>query len=209
LNSKAKDTAGIWSQFGPRLTGEHGARCQVLFSSPVVDQLRQSLLDWYAMYGRTLPWRQTCDPYAIWVSEIMLQQTQVKTVIPYYERWLTQFPTIAVLAAAEQHQVLKAWQGLGYYARARNLHQAAQQIMQQGGQFPTSLEAALSLPGIGRTTAGGILSAAFNLPTPILDGNVKRVLARLIALNTPTASPQQSARLQPSAHGSGRNPLHS
>lgn len=161
------------------------ARCQVLFSSPMVEELRQSLLNWYATQGRVLPWRQTQDPYAIWVSEIMLQQTQVKTVIPYYERWLAQFPTIAALAAAGQQQVLKVWQGLGYYARARNLHQAAQQIMQQGGQFPTSLEAAMRLPGIGRTTAGGILSAAFNQPTPILDGNVKRVLARLIALDVP------------------------
>jgi A/G-specific adenine glycosylase len=115
----------------------------------------------------------------------MLQQTQVKTVIPYYERWLAQFPTVAVLAAADQQQVLKVWQGLGYYARARNFHRAAQQIMQQGGSFPTSLAAVMALPGVGRTTAGGILSAAFNQPVPILDGNVKRVLSRLIALLLP------------------------
>ncbi|NJR64212.1 MAG: A/G-specific adenine glycosylase [Leptolyngbyaceae cyanobacterium CRU_2_3] len=116
----------------------------------------------------------------------MLQQTQVKTVIPYYQRWLTQFPTIAVLAAADQQQVLKVWQGLGYYARARNLHRAAQEIIQKFGEhFPADLEAVLALPGIGRTTAGGILSAAFNQPLPILDGNVKRVLARLIALENP------------------------
>jgi A/G-specific adenine glycosylase len=116
----------------------------------------------------------------------MLQQTQVKTVVPYYERWLAQFPTIAALAAADQQQVLKVWQGLGYYARARNLHRAAQEVMQRfGANFPTTLEAAMSLPGIGRTTAGGILSAAFNQPVPILDGNVKRVLARLVALEVP------------------------
>jgi A/G-specific adenine glycosylase len=148
--------------------------------------LRQTLLDWYASFGRVLPWRQTHDPYAIWISEIMLQQTQVKTVIPYYERWLESFPAIAPLAHADQQQVLKAWQGLGYYARARNLHKAAQVILQQHhGEFPTDLETVLTLPGIGRTTAGGILSAAFNQATPILDGNVKRVLARLMALSVP------------------------
>lgn len=116
----------------------------------------------------------------------MLQQTQVKTVIPYYDRWLKLFPTVQDLALADQQQVLKAWQGLGYYARARNLHRAAQEIVRQyRGAFPKQLETAVSLPGIGRTTAGGILSAAFNQPTPILDGNVKRVLARLIALQVP------------------------
>jgi A/G-specific adenine glycosylase len=150
-----------------------------------VQPLRHALLDWYRHQGRDLPWRNTRDPYAIWVSEIMLQQTQVKTVIPYYERWLAQFPTLADLAAADQQQVLKAWQGLGYYARARNLHRAAQQIMQLGGEFPTDLASTMSLAGIGRTTAGGILSAAFNQPFPILDGNVKRVLSRLIALPKP------------------------
>lgn len=148
-----------------------------------LDQLRQKLLHWYRRHGRSLPWRQTQDPYAIWVSEIMLQQTQVKTVIPYYERWLTQLPTIADLAAADQQTVLKLWQGLGYYARARNLHRAALQVMQShGGEFPRDLETVLQLAGIGRTTAGGILSAAFNQSVPILDGNVKRVLSRLIAL---------------------------
>jgi A/G-specific adenine glycosylase len=116
----------------------------------------------------------------------MLQQTQVKTVIPYYERWLDWFPAIAPLATADQQQVLKAWQGLGYYARARNLHRAAQIIRERhNGIFPTDLETVLTLPGIGQTTAGGILSAAFNQATPILDGNVKRVLARLTALAVP------------------------
>ncbi len=162
------------------------------WSSFVVSDLRQGLLDWYGQWGRDLPWRQTCDPYSIWVSEIMLQQTQVKTVIPYYDRWLTQFPTIATLAAADQQPVLKAWQGLGYYARARNLHRSAQVVMQHhGGQFPHNLEEVLKLPGIGRTTAGGILSAAFNQPVAILDGNVKRVLARLVALPTPVAQASQ------------------
>ncbi len=144
--------------------------------------LRRSLLAWYASWGRDLPWRQTQDPYAIWVSEIMLQQTQVKTVIPYYERWLQALPTVADLASADQQTVLKLWEGLGYYARARNLHQAAQQVVTDfDGQFPRDFESAIALKGIGRTTAGGILSAAFNLPAAILDGNVKRVLARLVA----------------------------
>ncbi|MBW4578983.1 MAG: A/G-specific adenine glycosylase [Tildeniella nuda ZEHNDER 1965/U140] len=149
----------------------------------VIASLRQTLLSWYGQFGRDLPWRQSRDPYVIWVSEIMLQQTQVKTVLPYYHRWLTLFPTIAALAIAEQQQVLKAWEGLGYYARARNLHRAAQALMlNHDGIFPDHLTAVMQLPGIGRTTAGGILSAAFNQPTAILDGNVKRVLARLIAL---------------------------
>mgnify|MGYP002777063186 CR=1 FL=1 len=116
----------------------------------------------------------------------MLQQTQVKTVIPYYDRWLAQLPTVEALANADQQYVLKLWQGLGYYARARNLHKAAQMLVaQHHGQFPPDLTAAMTLPGIGRTTAGGILSAAFNQPVAILDGNVKRVLARLVALPLP------------------------
>ncbi len=116
----------------------------------------------------------------------MLQQTQVKTVIPFYNRWLSRFPTIEALANAEQQDVLKLWQGLGYYARARNLHKAAQEIvLRYDGKFPADLQAVMRLPGIGRTTAGGILSAAFNQPVAILDGNVKRVLARLVALQIP------------------------
>lgn len=157
-----------------------------ILSGATILALRQALLSWYIDCGRDLPWRRSRDPYRIWISEIMLQQTQVKTVIPYYERWLAQFPTVDVLAAADQQSILKAWEGLGYYARARNLHKAAQELVQRyGSQFPAQLEEALSLPGIGRTTAGGILSAAFDQSVPILDGNVKRVLARLIALEVP------------------------
>jgi A/G-specific adenine glycosylase len=149
-------------------------------------KLSDRLLQWYDQSGRDLPWRKTRDPYAIWISEIMLQQTQVKTVLPYYDRWLRQFPDVATLAAADLQTVLKAWEGLGYYARARNLHRAAQDVVTRfEGQFPSTLAAALTLAGIGRTTAGGILSAAFNLPLPIMDGNVKRVLARLIGLEVP------------------------
>ncbi|MEB3210284.1 MAG: A/G-specific adenine glycosylase [Leptolyngbyaceae bacterium] len=151
-----------------------------------IDTLRRSLLSWYHSNGRDLPWRHTRNPYNVWVSEIMLQQTQVNTVIPYYHRWLDTFPSVKELAAADQQQVLKCWQGLGYYARARNLHRAAQLVLEHhAGQFPQSLEVAMQLPGIGRTTAGGILSAAFDLATPILDGNVKRVLTRLIGLPYP------------------------
>jgi A/G-specific adenine glycosylase len=150
--------------------------------------LRRSLLAWYDRQGRDLPWRRSRDPYAIWVSEIMLQQTQVKTVLPYYDRWLTTLPTIAALAQADQQAVLKLWQGLGYYARARNLHKAAIVLHQTcDGQFPRTFAETLALPGIGRSTAGGILSAAFNAPIAILDGNVKRVLVRLLALQRPPA----------------------
>ncbi len=157
-------------------------------SSIRADLNREALLSWYAQSGRDLPWRHDHNPYKIWVSEIMLQQTQVKTVIPYYHRWLEQFPSIESLASADLQQVLKAWEGLGYYSRARNLHRAAQKIVQQyEGVFPSQLEQVLALPGIGKTTAGGILSAAFNQPVAILDGNVKRVLARLVALPVPPA----------------------
>ncbi|HIK30854.1 MAG TPA: A/G-specific adenine glycosylase [Oscillatoriales cyanobacterium M59_W2019_021] len=153
-----------------------------------VTQLRRDLRQWYAESGRRLPWRERDDPYLIWVSEIMLQQTQVKTVIPYYQNWLSRFPDLATLAKADLQDVLKAWQGLGYYARARNLHKAAGAVVRQhGGIFPQQLDDVLALPGIGRSTAGGILSAAFNQPVSILDGNVKRVLSRLIALSVPPA----------------------
>ncbi len=159
-----------------------------------IPELQTRLLAWYAAQGRDLPWRRERDPYRIWVAEIMLQQTQVKTVLPYYQRFLTAFPEVQTLAQADRQQVLKAWQGLGYYRRAHHLHQAAQQIVQQHqGQFPTDFQQAIALPGIGRTTAGGILSAAFNQPVAILDGNVKRVLARLLALPRPPA--QATAQL--------------
>ncbi|HSM82923.1 MAG TPA: A/G-specific adenine glycosylase [Nodosilinea sp.] len=153
-----------------------------------MEGLRAELLAWYAERGRTLPWRNIDNPYAIWISEIMLQQTQVKTVLPYYQRWLEQFPTVEALATADQQTVLKAWEGLGYYSRARNLHKAAQRMVsEQQGQIPRDFDTLTTLPGIGKTTAGGILSSAFNLPHAILDGNVKRVLARLVALPVPPA----------------------
>jgi len=170
-------------------------------------ELTRSLLDWYGKSGRELPWRRTQDPYKIWISEIMLQQTQVKTVLPYFDRWLTTFPTVEALAAADLQDVLKAWEGLGYYARARNLHRAAKVLVEQfSGQFPRTLDETIALPGIGRTTAGGILSAAFNLALPILDGNVKRSIARLIDLTVPPARAlsdlwQISGHLVPESQG--------
>ncbi len=139
-----------------------------------------TLLDWFVHNGRKdLPWQQSRDPYAVWVSEIMLQQTQVATVIPYFRRFLERFPDIETLARASIDEVLHLWTGLGYYARGRNLHRAAQVIAaSHNGHFPRTLEAACALPGIGRSTAGAILAFAYGQRHPILDGNVKRVLAR-------------------------------
>ncbi|MBM4370943.1 MAG: A/G-specific adenine glycosylase [Deltaproteobacteria bacterium] len=140
-----------------------------------------ALVPWYLASHRRLPWRETCDPYRIWVSEIMLQQTRVEVVIPYYERFLTTFPDVGALAAASADAVLKQWEGLGYYARARSLHRAARLVVKDhGGCFPESLEEALRLPGIGRSTAGAVLSLAWGVPLPVLDGNVRRVLVRLL-----------------------------
>lgn len=148
-----------------------------------VKPLVRGLLDWFSANARPLPWRQTCDPYAIWVSEIMLQQTQVKTVIPYWERWMAALPTLKHLAKASSRRLHKLWEGLGYYTRVRNLQRAAQVIQDtHGGAFPIRFEDVLALPGIGRYTAGAICSIAFNQPTPILDGNVIRVLSRIFAV---------------------------
>ncbi|OIO72537.1 MAG: A/G-specific adenine glycosylase [Zetaproteobacteria bacterium CG1_02_53_45] len=140
------------------------------------------MLGWYALHARKLPWRQTTEPYRIWISEIMLQQTQVKTVLPRYLEWFATFPTIEALAAAATDDVLKAWEGLGYYRRARFIHRAAQLIVADcAGRFPQSFDGMMQLPGIGRSTAGAISSFCFNTATPVLDGNVKRVLKRWVA----------------------------
>lgn len=142
------------------------------------------VLEWFDHSGRKdLPWQQDRNPYRVWVSEIMLQQTQVATVIPFFERFMACFPQLADLANAQQDEVLSLWSGLGYYARARNLHRAAQQVRDQhNGMFPTRFDTVLALPGIGRSTAGAILSLALEQHHPILDGNVKRVLARCFAV---------------------------
>jgi A/G-specific adenine glycosylase len=148
-----------------------------------IPRCASALLHWFSQNARDLPWRRTRDPYAIWVSEIMLQQTQVKTVIPYWERWLRELPTIQSLARATPDKIHKLWEGLGYYTRVRNLQKAAQQIIaHHGGQFPRAYDDILELPGIGRYTAGAIASIAFNEPKPILDGNIIRVLTRVFGI---------------------------
>ncbi|MGA2468750.1 MAG: A/G-specific adenine glycosylase [Thermodesulfobacteriota bacterium] len=147
-------------------------------------KIHTQLLRWFKKNGRDLPWRKTKDPYAIWVSEIMLQQTQVDTVIPYYQKFLKSFPIVHHLAKANLSKILKVWEGLGYYSRARNLHRASKIIVNHfQGKIPNNLRDLLSLPGIGRSTAGAILSFAYNKEAPILDGNVKRVLSRLFAIS--------------------------
>jgi A/G-specific adenine glycosylase len=177
-----------------------------------------ALLDWFSTNARDLPWRRTRDPYAIWVSEIMLQQTQVKTVIPFWNRWLRELPTIEAAAKAPSEKIHKLWEGLGYYTRVRNLQKAAQQIVAQhrsgvsaerrklaeikkcgflpkAATFPETFEDVLALPGIGRYTAGAICSIAFNQPTAILDGNVIRVLTRIFGIAENPKEKQTNARL--------------
>jgi A/G-specific adenine glycosylase len=159
-------------------------------AAPPGPVLTRALLRWFARARRTLPWRERYDPYTVWVSEMMLQQTQVETVLPYYARWLERFPTVAAVAQAPLEAVLKAWEGLGYYARARNLHRAARVIQERfGGRVPDGLDDLLSLPGVGCYTAGAIASIGYNRPVPLVDGNVGRVLGRLLALEHPARSP--------------------
>ena len=153
---------------------------KIEISPESAQQFSTQVVTWYHHQGRKhLPWQQNKTPYSVWVSEIMLQQTQVKTVIPYYQRFMASFPTISSLANADEDNVLHHWTGLGYYARARNLHKAAQLIdSEHNGLFPEDIAQVIALPGIGRSTAGAILSLSLNQHHPILDGNVKRVLAR-------------------------------
>jgi A/G-specific adenine glycosylase len=161
-----------------------------------VASLRSSLLDWYRRHRRDLPWRRTRDPYRIWVSETMLQQTQVKTVLPYYERFLARFPDVSALALATEEDLLAAWSGLGYYSRARNLQAAVREVRARyGGCIPEDPEAFGALPGVGRYTAGAVLSIAFGKPCPAVDGNVARVLSRLFALRGDPRRGEASARL--------------
>ena len=156
----------------------------IMWEDEKIASFREKLLAWYDANKRDLPWRRTQDPYKIWISEIMLQQTRVDTVIPYYERFLEWFPTIEDLANAQEEKLLKAWEGLGYYSRVRNMQKAAQHMMENhGGVFPSSYEAISQLKGIGPYTAGAIASIAFGLPEPAVDGNVMRVLARLFEVD--------------------------
>ncbi len=177
----------------------------------MLTELSQRVLAWYQHNARPLPWRvppardweeqaaipQTFpDPYRVWVSEIMLQQTQVETVIPYYERWLLRFPTLADLASASEQEVLSVWEGLGYYSRARNLLRAARQVVaENNGLLPSDRQALERLPGIGRYTAGAIASISFGKDEPALDGNIRRVLARVFDLRQPARSPEGEKKL--------------
>lgn len=161
-----------------------------------MNPIAEKLLHWYDQHARDLPWRNHPDPYAVWVSEIMLQQTRVETVIPYFQRWLITFPTLQSLAEADEQQVLSLWEGLGYYSRARNLHKAARIVTGQfGGQLPASAAELQKLPGIGRYTAAAIASMAFGQDIATLDGNLKRVFARLFNVAEPADSPPGEAVL--------------
>lgn len=149
------------------------------------DAVRTALLDWFARHKRALPWRERYTPYEVWISEVMLQQTQMERGVAYFRRWMERFPDVAALAEAPEEGVLHAWEGLGYYNRARNLHKAARQIMAQGGVFPDTPEGIRALPGIGPYTAAAIASIAFNKPVACVDANVERVISRLFDVDSP------------------------
>jgi A/G-specific adenine glycosylase len=172
------------------MTAQPAARRAAQTRRPKVEGLQRTLLDWFADAQRPLPWRDGYDPYRVWVSEMMLQQTQVETVKPYFARWMAHLPDLQALAGAPLGVVLKLWEGLGYYARARNLHRAAREIVAaHGGVIPADLASLRALPGVGPYSAGAIASIAFNAPVPLVDGNVARVLSRLYALDEAPQSP--------------------
>jgi len=172
------------------------ARAAADDAGPSVGRLRGALLRWYRRERRDLPWRRTRDPYRVWISEAMLQQTRVDTVIPYYHRFLERFPDVEALAGADLDDVLGAWQGLGYYSRARNLKRAAEHVVEcHGGALPDTADALRELPGVGRYTAGAVASIAFDRPEPIVDGNVARVLSRIHGLTGDPKSTAGQARL--------------
>lgn len=159
--------------------------------------LGERLVAWFDQNRRAMPWRETRDPYAIWVSEVMLQQTRVETVVPYYLRFLERFPTVERLACAREEEVLSLWSGLGYYRRARSLHAGARKVRDlHGGRFPRALEEALEVPGVGAYTAAAVLSIAYGSPIPVLDGNVERVLSRLVRLEGSPRRGEASRRLR-------------
>jgi A/G-specific adenine glycosylase len=161
------------------------------------DRLKEKIIFWYLRQRRDLPWRETTDPYTVWVSEVMLQQTQVRTVIPYYRRFIQSFPTVHALSEAPLGGVLKAWENLGYYGRARNLHRAARIVVREmGGRLPATLEDLSRLPGIGPYTAAAVMSIAHGQRIPAVDGNISRVLSRLFLLRTPVNRPQGQERIR-------------
>jgi len=164
--------------------------------TPDPQAVPRALVRWFKRAHRDLPWRRTQDPYAIWVSEIMLQQTRVEAVVPHFERFLARFPSVSALAAAPSDDVLHAWSGLGYYRRARQLHAAAALVVREhAGRLPADEPALRALPGIGRYTAGAIRSIAFGEPAPIVDGNVARVLSRVYALRGAPGEARREKRL--------------
>ncbi len=166
------------------------------FTPRTLKTFQRRLLTWFGAHQRDLPWRASRDPYRIWVAEVMLQQTRIAAVLPYYHRFLKTFPTVESLARAREEKVLQLWSGLGYYSRARNLHSAAKEITaRHDGEFPRTLEAALALPGIGRYTAAAVLSIAYDQPLAVLDGNVARVLARLGAIRGDLRAPTRWRQL--------------
>lgn len=170
-------------------------------TGPDIAQFRKQLLNWFRQFQRDLPWRRTKDPYRIWLSEIMLQQTRVAAVLPYYARFLERFPDVQALAEAPQEEVLRQWSGLGYYSRARNLQRAAQQIVaKHDGKFPAKLQDALALPGIGAYTAAAILSIGYGQKLAVLDGNVARVLARVDSVRGDLQEPRRWRALQQRAN---------
>lgn len=160
-------------------------------------RLASLVLDWYSRHGRDLPWRKLRDPYAIWISEVMLQQTRVEAVLPYFERWMESLPSMQALAGASEHVVLKHWEGLGYYNRARSLRRAAQMIVRDhNGEIPTDAVALRRLPGVGEYTAAAVASIAFGKDEPALDGNIRRVLARVFNVRAPIGSPAAQRRIR-------------
>ncbi len=168
-------------------------------SHPFPAEAVPQLLDWYRAHHRDLPWRRDTDPYRVLVSEIMLQQTRAETVRPYFERFLATLPTVEALAAADEATLLKLWEGLGYYSRVRNLQKAARMVMEQyGGVIPADFDALLTLPGVGRYTAGAVASIAYGIPVPAVDGNVLRVLARLTGDDTDVLAPAAKATAEAS-----------
>ena len=167
-----------------------------MINTKIKNLFQQNLVAWYRKIARTLPWRENNSPYQVWISEIMLQQTRVDTVVPYYQRWMETFPDVETLAAAGEDQVLNLWEGLGYYQRAHNLHQAARIIAERyQGKIPGDPKLLQDLPGIGPYTAGAIASIAFGNQTPIIDGNIRRVFTRFFDISTPLQDRQTEERL--------------
>src|SRR5579863_3014627 len=185
----------MWSSWSRSRNAATAPRCSL--KDRQLKEFREALLAWFAQFQRDLPWRRTRDPYRIWISEIMLQQTRVAAVIPYYEKFLERFPNVLALAKAPQEEVLRLWSGLGYYSRARNLQKAACQIVaEHGGEFPRTKAEVLELAGIGEYTAAAILSIAFGAELAVLDGNVARVLARIDAWRGDLRQPRRWRLIQ-------------